>query len=82
MECNLYDTVNSCNNIDDAWDTHWSLDLLIRVQFQLHEEYTVLQPFRRIELIAHIAMFVLSGRPTHLQLSQMKHVIQDPTQGN
>ena len=23
MECNLYDSVNSCSNIDDAWDM-WS----------------------------------------------------------
>ena len=31
--------------------TPWSLDLFIRELFQLHGEHTVLQPFRRIELI-------------------------------
>ena len=30
--------------------TPWSLDLFIRVPFQLHGEHTVLQPFRCIEL--------------------------------
>ena len=38
--------------------TPWSLDLFICVPFQLHGEHTVLQPFRRIELIVHIAFFV------------------------
>ena len=41
--------------------TPWSLDLFIRVPFQLHGEHTVLQPFRRIELIVHIAISVLPG---------------------
>ena len=45
-----------------------SLDLFIRVQFQ----HTVLQPFRRIELIVHIAISVLPG--THIHLSQVKHL--------
>ena len=42
--------------------------------FQLHVygEHTVLQAFRRIELIVHIASSVLPG--THLHLSQVKHV--------
>ena len=39
----------------------WSLDLFIRVPFQLHGEHTVLQPFRRIELIIHIAISALPG---------------------
>ena len=52
--------------------TPWSLDLFIRVPFQLHGEHTVLQPFRRIELIVHIAIFVLPG--THFHLSQVKHL--------
>ena len=52
--------------------TLWSLDLFIRVPFQLHEEHTVLQPFRRIELIVHIAISVLPG--THFHLSQVKHL--------
>ena len=46
----------------------WSLDLFIRVPFQLPGEHTVLQPFRRIEPIVHIAISVLPG--THFQLSE------------
>ena len=34
----------------------WSMDLFIRVPFQLHGEHTVLQSFRRIALIVHIAI--------------------------
>ena len=52
--------------------TPWSLDLFIREQLQLHGEHTVLQPFRRIELIVHIAISVLPG--THFHLSQLKHL--------
>ena len=52
--------------------TPWSLDLFIRVPFQLHGEHTVLQPFRRIELIIHITISVLPG--THFHLSQVKHL--------
>ena len=52
--------------------TPWSLDLFIRVPFQLLGEHTVLQPFRRIELIVHIAISVLPG--THFHLSQVKHL--------
>ena len=44
----------------------------MRVPFQLHGEHTVLQPFRRIELIVHIAISVLPG--THFHLSQVKHL--------
>ena len=51
--------------------TPWSLDLFIRVPFQLHGKHTVLQPFRRYELIVHIAISVLPG--THFHLSQVKH---------
>ena len=51
--------------------TPWSLDLFIREPFQFHWEHTVLQAFRRIELIAHIAISVLPG--THFHLSQVKH---------
>ena len=39
--------------------TPWSLELLIRVPFQLHREHRVLQPFRRIEITVHIAISVL-----------------------
>ena len=48
------------------------MDLYIRVPFQLHGEHTVLQPFRRIELIVHIAIYVLPGTPFYL--SQVKHL--------
>ena len=41
--------------------TPWSPDLFIRVPFQLHGEHTVLQPFRRIEVILHIVISVLPG---------------------
>ena len=41
--------------------------------FVYHFNFTEsMQQFRRIELIVHIAIAVLSG--THLHLSQMKHV--------
>ena len=52
--------------------TTLSLDLFIRVPFQLNGEHTVLQPFRRIELIVHIVISVLPG--THFHLSQVKHL--------
>ena len=45
--------------------TPWSLDLFIRVLSQLHGEHTVLQPFRRIELIMHISISVLPGTHFH-----------------
>ena len=50
--------------------TPWSLDLFIRVPSQLHGQHTVLQLFRHIELIIHIAISVIPG--THL--SQVKHL--------
>ena len=52
--------------------TPWSLDLFIHVPGQLPGEHTVLQPFRRIELIVHIAISVLPG--TNFHLSQVKHL--------
>ena len=52
--------------------TSWSLDLFIRVQFQLPGEHTVLQPFRRIELIVHIAISVPPS--THFHLIQVKRL--------
>ena len=52
--------------------TPWSLDLFFCVPFQLHREHTVPQPFRRIELIVHIAISVLPG--THFHRSQVKHL--------
>ena len=50
----------------------WSLRLLIRVPFQFNGELTVRQPFRRIELIIHLAISILPG--THFHLSQVKHL--------
>ena len=47
-------------------------DLFVRVPFQLHGGHTFLQPFRRIELIVHIAIFVLPG--TDLHMSRVKHM--------
>ena len=45
----------------------------ISTPFEIQEgEHTVLQPFRRIERIVHIAISVQPG--THLHLSQVKHV--------
>ena len=52
--------------------TPWSLDLFIRVPFQLQGEHTVLQPFRHIELIIHITISVLPG--THSHLRQVKNL--------
>ena len=46
----------------------WSLDLFIRVSIELHAKSTVLQPFRRIAFILHIAIFVSPGN--HFPLSQ------------
>ena len=51
---------------------HWSLDLFICVQLQLHGDHTVLQPFRRIELLVHIVISVLPG--TYFYLSPVKHL--------
>ena len=47
--------------------TLWSLDLFVHGPFQLQGGHTVLQLFRRIELIVHIAISVLPG--THLHQS-------------
>ena len=46
---------------------HWTCSFV----YHFHGEHTVLQPFRRIELIVHIAISVLSG--THFHLSQVTH---------
>ena len=43
----------------------WSLDLFIRVPSKLYGEHTVLQPFRRIELMIHIVISVLPGTQRH-----------------
>ena len=49
----------------------------VLVPSQLHEKHTVLQRFRRIEIIVHIAIYVLLGRPTHF-LVQAKHLKINP----
>ena len=51
--------------------TPWSLDMFIHVLFQLHREYTVLQPFRSITIIVHITISVVSA--PHLHPSQVKN---------
>ena len=49
-----------------------SLDRFIRVPARLHGEHTVLQPFRRIKFITHIA---ISAPPCpHFHLSQVNHL--------
>ena len=40
--------------------------MFIRVPFQLHGEHIVLQPFRRIKLIVHMAIYVLPDTNLHL----------------
>ena len=60
------------SQISCIYFTPSSLDLFIRVPSQLQGEHTVLQPFRRIELVIHIAISVLPG--AHFHLSQVKHL--------
>ena len=50
----------------------WSLDLCIRVPFQLQDNHTVLQPFRRMELIVNIVIYGIPS--THLLPEGKKHV--------
>ena len=52
--------------------TPWSLDLFIRLSFQFQGEHTVLQPFRRIKLIVHIAISVQPG--IHFPLCLVKRL--------
>ena len=52
--------------------TPWSLYLFRRVPSQLHWEHTVLQLFRRIEIIIHTAVSVIPG--TYFYPSQGKHL--------
>ena len=48
------------------------MDPFFRVPFHLRAEHTVLQPFRRIELIVHIVISVLPD--THFHLNQVKYL--------
>ena len=69
----VYSLISSLKTYHPTFFVHltpWSLDLFIRVPFQLHGEHTVLQPFRRIELIVHIAISVLPG--THFQVKHLR----------
>ena len=68
----VYSLISSLKTYPTLHLTPCSLNLFIRVPFQLHGEHTVLQPFRRIELIVHIAISVLPG--IHFHLSQVKHL--------
>ena len=50
----------------------WSLDLFMCVPFIPYWEHTVLQPYRRTELMVQIAISVLPGTSAHV--SQVKHL--------
>ena len=66
----VYSIISSLKTYHPALHfTLWSLNMFIRLSFQLHREHTVLQPFRRI---MHIAISVLPG--THFYLSQVKQL--------
>ena len=74
VKVQVYSLISSLKTYHPTLDfTPWSLDLCICVPFQLHGEHTVLQPFRRIELIVHIAISVLPGAHFHLKC-QVKHL--------
>ena len=60
VKMQVYSLISSIS-FDFTILTPWSLDLFIRVPSQLHGEHTILRPFRRIELIIHIAISVLPG---------------------
>ena len=47
-------------NLSISHFTPWSLDLIICLPFQLYREHTVLQSFRRIKLIIHIAISLIT----------------------
>ena len=73
VKVQVFSLISSLKTYDTTLHlTPSSLELFIRVPFQLHGEHTVLQPFQRIELIVHIAISVLPG--THFHLSQVKHL--------
>ena len=60
----------------------WSLDLFVRVPFQLHGDHTVLQPCRRIELLVHLAIAVQPGTHLHLRVKCLaqRHSIKTTSQ--
>ena len=69
VKVQVYSLISSLKNYHSTLHlTPWSLDLFICVPFQLHGEHTVLQPFRHIELIVHIAISVLPGQVKHLRV--------------
>ena len=53
-EVQVYFLLSSLKTPQPIHFTPWSLDMFIRVPFQLPGEHTALQPFRRIELIVNI----------------------------
>ena len=69
----MYLTGNSKTYHPTLHFTPCSLDLFIRVPFQLHRGHIVPQPFRRIDLIVHNAISALPG--THFHPSQVKHLM-------
>ena len=60
--------------------TPWSLDLFIRVPFQLHGEHAILQPFRHIGLIVHIAISVLQVKHLRVKCLAQGHTIETMSQ--
>ena len=74
---NLISNISSDFYIFTPWSLHLFINLpsqlhgpFIHVPFQLSGEHKILQPFRRTELIVHIAISVLPG--THFY--QVKHL--------
>ena len=62
IKVQVYSLVSSVKTYHPILDfTPWSLDLFIRVTFQLQGEHTILQPLQCIELIVNIATSVLPG---------------------
>ena len=68
--CQIWRFICFCNLA-----TPWSLNLLIRLPFQLHGQHTVLQPFWRIELMVHIAIPVLLYNHLQVKSVREKHII-------
>ena len=64
VKVQIYSLISSISSDFYIFTPRW-LDLFIRVSSQLHGKHTVLQPFRRIELIIHIDISVLPGNHFH-----------------
>ena len=74
-----YNLISSISS-DFYMFTHWSLNMFIRASSQLHGEHTVLQPFRRIEFVIHIAVSVLPD--SHFQMGQVTLRVKCLAQGH